>query len=280
MKQLRRLLVVALVVVVSSAIAQQSPSPQTVPETAGGKVSAGSPSSSTPPPQPPAPGLTAHSAITPGGAISINLPNPVKIEATSTGSGGVSGWLVLFGVFVTAGASLWVGNWTARAAAESRALTSQIAEKERQVKLDLAQLELTTKREHFKTEQEEKKRQTDLANSQEGRKFLLGLQQLGFQSGVSDNDAYQAAMRFLHEQQVAEAELIRSFSDRLLSENERERSFALLTLSAYISPKMIKRLAAGGDDVISTASLKKLAAIDDPEIAGVVQSILQRRQLS
>jgi hypothetical protein len=87
-----------------------------------------------------------------------------------------------------------------------------------------------------------------------------------------------AATRFVHEQQVAEAELIRSFSDRLLSENETERTFALFVLSAYISPEVIGRLAAAGEAIISTSSLEKLATIDGYEIAEVAHAIVRRRK--
>jgi len=106
------------------------------------------------------------------------------------------------------------------------------------------------------------------------------MERLGVQVGTSDNDAYIAAARFVHEQHLAEAGLIHSFSENLLSEAERERSFALFVLSAYVSPEVIGRIAAAGKAVISDESLKILATIDDPRIASVAKTALERRKVS
>ncbi len=174
-------------------------------------------------------------------------------------------------------------------AEEGRVLTKELAIKESEIKIQIAHLEFARKVKQNEEEIAEKWREADrlYAASQAAEKNKLSIEEnriavevkrLGFQSGVSGNDTYLAAMRFVHEQQIAEAELIRSFSDKLLSESERERSFAVFILSAYISPEVISRLAAGGEDIISTKSLEKLAAIDGYQISDVAQSILARRK--
>jgi hypothetical protein len=274
------------------ALAQQAPSPQPVssPATAQ-QPTAGSPPTSVSSSQP--------SAVTPvlpasplNGPLTLIVPNPIKVESTLTGGGGGgswSGWLTFFGVVVTAGVSGWVGYKTAEAAEQNRALTSELAMKEREVKVELARLELATKIDQFDKDLAEKKRQSDLASSTakaaeqnkmsiEENRIAIELQRLGFQSGTAGNDAYLAATRFVHEQQIAEAELIRSFSDRLLSENERDSTFAIFVLSAYVSLEVIERLAAGGEKIIPTASLERLSRIDGYQISSIARSILEHRK--
>jgi hypothetical protein len=192
----------------------------------------------------------------------------------------VNAFLALVGVVVTAGVSGWVGYQAA-----------QNAMHDREARIGIAEAELATKIDHFEQEQAEKRRQADQSNhtteiseqnklSIEENRIAVELKRLGFQSGVSDNEAYLAASRFVHEQQVAEAELIRSFADRLLGETEKERSFALCVLSAYVSPEVIERIAAGGEAIVSKESLEKLAAVERYEISKVARSILERRKSS
>jgi hypothetical protein len=267
------------------AWAQQAPSPQPAspPATAERPAAPPSPPSNS---QPSSVAPNSPVATAPSGPITINIPSPIKIEATSTGGGGSgSGWLTFLGVIVTAGVSGWVGYQTAKGAAEMRAQTKELAIQEREVKVELAHLELATRVDQFEKEQAEKRRQANRTHviergkmGIEEKRIAIELERLGFQSGVSDNEGYLAATRFVHEQQFAEAELIRSFSDRLLGVDERERLFALFVLSAYVNPEVIRRLAAGGEEIISTASLKKLAAVGDYEISAVAQSILEHRK--
>jgi hypothetical protein len=261
--------------------AQQALSPQPAPPQTTAEKSTAESSPTTATASQPLPG-----APTTNGSIIVNLPNPIRIEGASPGSGGSwSGWLALLGAFVAAAVSWWVGYKTAQSAEEQRSLMRELATQERETKVSLARLELATKEDHFNKEQAEIKRQADLTHSAtqlaarneisiKENQIALELKRLGFQSG----EAFLAATRLVHERQVAEAELIRSFSDRLLGESERESWFALFVLSAYVSPEVIARLAAGGEDIISTANLEKLAAINGDQIADVARSIIERRK--
>ena len=87
-------------------------------------------------------------------------------------------------------------------------------------------------------------------------------------------------MRFAHEQQVAEAALVQAFSDRLLSEDERDSTFALFALSAYVSTDVIERIADGGEQIISNATLEKLSLVAERQVSSVANSILKRRNIS
>jgi uncharacterized transporter YbjL len=216
--------------------------------------------------------------------MNVILPNPIKIESTGSG-GSVSGLLTLLGILATAAVSLWAANKANRAADLSRNLTSDLAEKERGVRLEIAkaelkikEMELQTKKDQFEKEQEENKQHNALVHKQTVRAYVsqyeLDLKRLGLQS----SDAYLAATRLEHEQRVAEAEVVHSLSEKLLSEKRPDRLFALLVLSEYVRPQIISRLAAGGTEIVSDDDLKKLAALDDPKITDVVRSIMKLRQ--
>jgi len=184
-----------------------------------------------------------------------------------------------------------VGYKTAQGAEQGRALTEELAMKEREIKVQIADLELATKIDQFEKDIAEKRRHSDITVnagriSEQNRMSIaenqisVELQRLGFQHDISSSDTYLSVSRLVHDQQMAEVELIRSFSDRLLGEAERDRLFALFVLSAYVSPEVIGRLASGGEEIISTQSLEKLAAIGDYQISTVAKSTLERRKVS
>jgi hypothetical protein len=107
----------------------------------------------------------------------------------------------------------------------------------------------------------------------------LELGRLGFQSGVSDRDAYMAAQRVAHDQQMAEATLVKSFSEQLLSADKKANLFALSVLSAYVNPEVIRQLAAAGEELVSNEALKVLASNNGYEIAKVAKEIQKARQM-
>lgn len=259
----------------SSGPAQGSP----VPREAVSAAASPTPPSTRPSARPtPSASGTARAGV----PIVVYLPNPIVIKSSSEGKGGDSGsgWLALLGIVVTAAVSIFLGYKSGQDAEQARSATSELAKKEREVKVNLAQLELAIKQEQFNADLAHKKQQASAANAQAHQKLNLEMERLGVQVGTSDSDAYIAAARFVHEQHLAEAGLIHSFSENLLSDRERERSFALFVLSAYVSPEVIGRIAAAGKVVISDESLKMLATIDDPRIASVAKIALERRKAS
>jgi hypothetical protein len=173
---------------------------------------------------------------------------------------------------------------TARGGEETREMTKELAMKERVVKLKLAELELSMKSDQFEKDLAEKKRvadrlhRTSKVSERDKRTFAEVQAENEMQRlGISNDETYLAATRFVHDQRIAEVELLRSFSDRLLGNTDRERLFALLVLSAYVNPEVIGRLADGGNEIIPTANLKTLAELKG-EIALVAKSALARRE--
>src|SRR6266704_2880884 len=134
-------LFLAVVILIGSqfAEAQQTQVPLPAPPEV-----ASNPTTTSPPP-----------ASAPNGPITVNLPNPIKIEATSVGSSGgwLSGLLTLLGVLVTAGVSGWIGYATAKGGELTRKLTERLALEEHQIKLSLAKLDLNAKQDQFNREQ-------------------------------------------------------------------------------------------------------------------------------
>jgi hypothetical protein len=235
---------------------------------------------SGPQPAPPTPQSSATPAPSASNdadkPIVITITDPVKFETTSTGGGegSWSGWLTFFGVVLTAVVSAGLGFLTARSEERGRSLTKQLAEEEQRVRLTIAELELEEKKRQSNITDWLRREEIDTNKSIEERRIDIELKRLGF----SDSDSYLAVTRFVHDRQMAEAELLRSFSERLLSESERERSFALFVLSAYVDPVIIERLAAGGEEVVSTRSLEGLSRIDGDEISRVAKAILEQRK--
>ncbi len=143
----------------------------------------------------------------------------------------------------------------------------------------MAGLELRLKKDQFDREQKEKRAQADRSHnyaqeidgiklSIEERRIAAELERLGFQNTSSGIDSYISISRFVNEKQDAEVKILQSFSDRLLGDTAKERLYALLIISAYVSPEVIKRLAAGGEEIIPTESLKILEKTEDYEIRG------------
>ncbi len=219
--------------------------------------------------------------------VVVTLPSSIKIETTGTPTN--SGMLTLVGILVTAAVSVLLGYKTANIADKGRIETRESAAKERETKVLLDERNLTERKRQFDEDQAQKDQQSRLnvkiareveANKAtiEGSRIALEMKRFGLQEGTTDYEAYLAATRFVHEQQVAEAQLIHSFSDKLFSENEKERSFAVFVLSAYVNPEVIGRIASCGETVISNDTLNMLAAINGDEIAAVAKTILERRQ--
>jgi hypothetical protein len=274
---MKRFVIIALAVFLSTcAISQQAPpDPPLTP--------------------PPAAQQTGTFSI---GPITLDVPSPIKIDTGSSGGGGglMAAIFTLLGVLITALFGYVNGYW-------GRKETRDLTEREQQIKVDIAEkdlkakdaelknraaladLELKTKQDHFDREQaaievrEKQKRQAEEAAEKnkimfEDNRYAIELRRLG----VSDQEAYMAASRLEHDRKIAEVELIKSFSAQLLGKDEREQLFALLVLSTYISPQVIKKLATGGEEIVTTASLERLSAIDGDEIVSVARSILARRK--
>lgn len=221
------------------------------------------------------------------GPIVVTLPNSIKIETTGTPTN--SGLLTLIGVLVTAAVSVLLGYKTANITDKGRIETRELAAKERETKVLLEEQALAERQRQFDADQAQKEQQTGASlkiareaetnkATIEGRRIALEMKRFGLEEGTTDYEAYLAATRFVHEQQVAEAQLIHSFSDKLFSENQEERSFAVFVLSAYVNPEVMGRIASCGETVVSNDTLKMLAAINGYEIAAVAKAILERRQ--
>jgi hypothetical protein len=277
--------ILRIVLIAAAAMVHQTATAQTPAPPAPTSAETPAVDSTSPPAAQQSPSVLSRPVV-------ISLPGPIKIESTSSGGGGV-GWLTavlgLLGVAVTAAVSGWVGHKNVQAAAEQRVVAKEIALHDREAKIKLADDDLKARTDQFEKKLAEEQRQADQTaagaqaahahtKSIERDRFDLELKRLGYQSGISDNEMRLAATKFVHEQQRAEAELVRSFADRLLGEKERDRSFALFALSAYVSADVIGRLAAAGEDIVPTASLEKLATIDGYEIAGVAKKIIERRK--
>lgn len=301
MKQSLALLAACIAVLGSSlAGAQQTLPPQIPPAPETAKPSKETSPSPTPAPQPPPP--TATTSTTPNSAIVINVPNPVKIETIPAGSSGgsLSGVLTFLAGIVVAliGGAIslkqgYLAVGTAQKAREAASdlaeregnLRMHLAEREGDLRIELAEMDLEIKRKDLEEKQRQAKeiaRITELAEKNKTKfeqdRNSIELERLGFQSGGADREAYMAATRFVHEQQLAEISLLESYSSRLTSGSERDRSFALFALSAYISPKVIGRLAIGG--IISMEDLEKLTMIDDQKIVAAAKSAIQQQKIS
>jgi hypothetical protein len=207
--------------------------------------------------------------------ITFTLPNPIKIELTAVGGGSSgSGWLTFFAALATAGVSGWVGYITAQNNEKMRNLSKENALREREDRL----AEFEERRKVAERTREAADTSENNKMSIEQRRLAIEMERLGFQFSTTDNETYLAANRFIHEQQKAEAELLRSLSEKLLSTTERERLFALLVLTAYVNSDVIGRLADGGDEIIPTAHLEKLAELKDEELSLVAKTALVRRK--
>jgi hypothetical protein len=238
--------------------------------------------------------------------VVVQLPETIKIDASRNtkseddslisrlfGSGGAIGSILVFiAAIVGTFATYIIANFT-------RILTKSIADEDRYAKSKLLELELSAKRaafeedmkfrtEQFEKEYSEKRRQYDASynlslRSEENKmtieekRIAIELQRFGNQYGLSNRDSYLSALKFVHEQQTKEIQLLHSLADRLLSNNETDRMFAVLVLSSYVNADVIGRLAAGGEQIISTACLETLTGIEDDQISKVAKSILQLR---
>ncbi len=161
---------------------------------------------------------------------------------------------------------------------------------DRELEVQMQETAITEEREKFEKEHAEKRRQADrlFAAGQtaeqnkigiEKDKILIEMNRLGFNADVSDRETYLATARFMHDRQIAEAELLKTYSDRLLHEDGAQRFLALLALSEFLGADIIRRLASGGEDIVRDKTLEQLAKVDDKKIAAVARKLLDQRKV-
>ncbi|MCJ2059799.1 hypothetical protein MKL09_25125, partial [Methylobacterium sp. J-048] len=246
------------------------------------------------PPKPsmlPIDGQFTATTSAPNGTVTLNIPNSIKLEGFPKGAdsgSSATAWIALIGVIITACVTGWIGLSNVGSAEATRILTANQNTLDRNLRKSLADMDANLRTELAKLEQAESRRQADRAHragmqadynkmSIEERRIKIELQRLGFETGASDNSTYLSVIRFVHEQQVKEGELLKAFSEQLLGKTEQERLFALLVLSAYVNLDVLKRLTDGGEQIISTESLKILAKSADEEISAFAQDIIEKR---
>jgi hypothetical protein len=99
------------------------------------------------------------------------------------------------------------------------------------------------------------------------------------QTNASELEIELAATRLAREQQLEQAKLVHLFSDRFLSEREPDRAFALFAISSFVDTNIIKRLAKGGEGIVSRSSLSRLAASGSDAAAVAAQEVLNEEAL-
>ena len=240
--------VLALAAVSAAALAQSPPAapPQTAP--------AARPAAAPPPAQ--APGSQLPSSIT------------VELKGQQSSSPTVAPWIVAV-IGSLGGLLAAIGGVVVAVYQANRA-------NELQTKLEGMRSSSAAGLQDTKLGYDRERDETDRAvkSSEHKDRITLQMRELQQKMDLSDYEAFMAAKRLIHDRDLAQANLVHTFFDKLLSESQSERNLALFAISAFVEPEKIARLAAGGDAVVSRESLSRLAARGEEEMAAVAQKLL------